>query len=185
MMNKRIRQSFLAGIAIFTAAFSIGAAASPEKVVIIRHGEKPAQGGNLSCQGENRALQLPKVLYAKFSKPDYTYVPVLGLGKNTSHARMFQTVSPFAIKYDLEVNSKFDEKDYGGVAKNVMGKTGTVLMVWEHSAIPRLAKALGVANPPGWNGDDFDSIWVITFAGGKAALTIGQEGITPSAECSF
>ena len=36
------------------------------KVVIIRHGEKPADksegGDNLSCQGQNRALQLPAVL---------------------------------------------------------------------------------------------------------------------------
>lgn len=184
-MNKCIRQSFLAGITLFSAAFSSGAAAAPEKVVIIRHGEKPKDGDNLSCQGENRALQLPKVLHEKFKTPDYTYVPSLGLGKSTAHARMFQTVGPFAIKYNLVVNSKFDEKDYGGVAKNVMGKTGTVLMVWEHSAIPHLAQALGVDNPPSWDGRDFDSIWVITFAGGKASLSTGQEGITPSADCNF
>ena len=39
------------------------------KVVIIRHGEKPADkadgGDNLSCQGQNRALQLPAVLIKK------------------------------------------------------------------------------------------------------------------------
>jgi hypothetical protein len=185
-MNKPIRLSFLAGVALISAAISIGAAAAPEKVVIIRHGEKPAQGDNLSCQGENRALQLSKVLHEKFKTPDYTYVPSLGLGKSTSHSRMFQTVSPFAIKYNLAVNSKFGEKDYGGVAKNVLGKTGTVLLVWEHSAIPGLAQALGVDNPPSWDGKDFDSIWVITFADGKASLsTTGKEGITPSADCNF
>jgi hypothetical protein len=37
------------------------------KVVIIRHGEKPETGDNLSCQGENRALQLPAVLYKKYN----------------------------------------------------------------------------------------------------------------------
>ena len=80
------------------------------KVVIIRHGEKPADksdgGDNLSCQGQNRALQLPAVLIKKIGKPDYTYVPALKLDKNTAHSRMFQTVTPFAVKYDLTINSK-------------------------------------------------------------------------------
>ena len=46
------------------------------KVVIIRHGEKPTEkpsdksdgGDNLSCQGQNRALQLPAVLIKKIGK---------------------------------------------------------------------------------------------------------------------
>lgn len=155
------------------------------KVVIIRHGEKPETGDNLSCQGENRALQLPAVLYQKFNKPDHTYVPSLGLGKSTTHARMFQTVTPFAIKYNLTVNSEFDEKDYLKIADHVLNKTGTVLLVWEHSVIPSIAGKLGVNNPPPWAGDDFDSIWVITFANGKASLSIDKEGITPSSDCNF
>ena len=93
------------------------------KVVIIRHGEKPADksdgGDNLSCQGQNRALQLPAVLIKKIGKPDYTYVPALKLDKNTTHSRMFQTVTPFAVKYDLTINSKFDESEPNDVAKSV------------------------------------------------------------------
>ena len=42
------------------------------KVVIIRHGEKSADksdgGDNLSCQGQNRALQLPVKTFAKPAK---------------------------------------------------------------------------------------------------------------------
>ena len=38
---------------------------SLQKVIIIRHGEKPDEGDNLSCQGFNRAFQLADVLYAK------------------------------------------------------------------------------------------------------------------------
>ena len=80
------------------------------KIVIIRHGEKPVEqsdgGDNLSCQGQNRALQLASVLYQRIGKPDYTYVPALGMDKSTSHSRMFQTVTPFAVKYDLTINSK-------------------------------------------------------------------------------
>lgn len=153
------------------------------KVVIIRHGEKPENGDNLSCQGENRALQLPVVLYRKFGSPDYTYVPSLGLDDATKHARMFQTVSPFAIQYNLTINSKYGEKKVEDVAKSIQKKTGTVLLVWEHSAIPELAKALGVENPPEWSGHDFDSIWIITYDQGEATLSFDQEGLQPAATC--
>ena len=154
---------------------------SPEKnlkVVIIRHGEKPADksdgGDNLSCQGQNRALQLPAVLIKKIGKPDYTYVPALKLDKNTAHSRMFQTVTPFAVKYNLTINSKYDESAPNDVAKSVLKKSGTVLMVWEHSAIPDLATALGVDNPPKWKGADFDSVWILTYASAKVELTVDQ-----------
>jgi hypothetical protein len=92
-MKNHILLPVLVGIAVFAIAFFSGAETaifaiasanaseiSPDnslKVVIIRHGEKPESGDNLSCQRENRALQLPSVLYQKFSKPDYIYVPSL------------------------------------------------------------------------------------------------------------
>jgi hypothetical protein len=165
----------LACIAVSAASFSSAATTAPDsslKVVIIRHGEKPETGDNLSCQGEQRALQLPAVLYQKFNKPEYTYIPTLEPGKATKHARMFQTVTPFAVKYNLTVDSKFDKDDYSKIAKNVLEKTGTVLMVWEHKAIQPIAQQLGVKNPPAWNGNDFDSIWVITYQDGKAVGSI-------------
>jgi hypothetical protein len=187
-MKKHILLPVLAGIVVSAISFSPIGEAAPDKslkVVIIRHGEKPENGDNLSCQGENRALKLPAVLYQKFNKPDYTYVPSLELDKSTKHARMFQTVTPFAIKHNLTVNSKYDEKDYSTIAEKVLEKTGTVLMVWEHSAIPLLAEALGVKNPPTWNGKDYDSIWVITYPNGKAVLSTDKEGIIPSSDCRF
>jgi hypothetical protein len=189
-MNRRVLLSILAGFTVtaFSDSFSGAWADAPDeslKVVIIRHGEKPDDGDNLSCQGFNRSVQLPKVLNAKFGIPSHTYVPSLELGKSTSHSRMFQTVTPTAVKFNLKINSEFGEKDTSNAAKDVMTKKNTVLLVWEHSAIPDLAKALGVDNPPAWKGSDFDSIWIITYPKGKATLNLDKEGITPSAECPF
>jgi hypothetical protein len=187
-MKKHFLLTVVTGILLSSFSFSCAAGNTPDstlKVVIIRHGEKPETGDNLSCQGQSRALQLPAVLYQKFSKPDYTYVPSLGLDKSITHARMFQTISPFAVKYNLTVNGKFDGKDYSDIAENVMKKTGTVLMVWEHSAIPSLAEKLGVKKAPPWNDNDFDSIWVITYHKGKAELAFDKEGITPAPDCNF
>lgn len=155
------------------------------KIVIIRHAEKAKDGDNLSCQGQNRALQLANVLHQKINKPAFTYVPALKLDKATKHSRMFQTVTPFAVKYDLTINSKYAVDDYADVAKSVLKKEGTVLMVWSHSEIPDLVESLGVNNVPEWNDADFDAIWTITYAGGQATLAIDQEGLNPSTICNF
>jgi hypothetical protein len=188
VMINRIPHFVLAGILVSAVSFPCAGKATTVdgglKVIIIRHGEKPDVGDNLSCQGQNRALQLPAVLSKKFGKPAYTYVPSLSVGKSTTHARMFQTASPFAIKYDLTVNSKFRETDSANTAADVLAKKGTVLMIWEHAAIPGLATALGVKKPPPtWDKDDFDSIWIITFATGTPALSFDKEGLMPSLDC--
>lgn len=155
------------------------------KVVIIRHAEKPDDGDNLSCKGMNRALQLPAVLHRKIQIPDHVYVPTLDCGKSTSHARMFQTIVPFAAKHNLKINSAFDEKDVSQLAAKILKQSGTALVVWEHSQIRPLAKALGADDPPDWDHDEFDAIWILTFVGGKAKLRLDQEGIHPGVTCQF
>ncbi len=155
------------------------------KVVIIRHAEKPEKGDNLSCLGHNRALALANVLHQKIGTPDYIYVPALDLDNSTKHSRMFQTVSPFAIKYNLTINTKYSSKDSNKLAKNVLRKSGTVLMVWDHSSISDLAGALGVTHTKAWDDSDFDTIWLISYKTGKAELTTDKEGLSPYPTCSF
>lgn len=156
------------------------------KVVIIRHAEKPASGGdNLSCQGQNRATKLPEIITQKFGKPNYIYVPALKSDKSTAHSRMFQTDTPLAIKYDIAINSKYSETDYADIAKSVFEKSGTVLLVWSHSEIPDLAEALGLSNAPDWEKQDFDGMWVLTYADKKPLLTKDAEGLSPSVDCHF
>ena len=165
----------------FTKARAVNA--SPLRVVIIRHGEKPEKGHNLSCQGQNRAAALPAVLYQKFGKPEYTYVPNMLTDKKTTGSRMYQTAAPFVSQYKIRLNSNFVETDYAGIASDIIKKNGTVLIVWEHSAIKGIAKALGVKEPGKWPGDDFDSIWIISFDHGKAVFHKDNEGLHPSAAC--
>ncbi len=195
-----MKKHFLQAILLFTAAFSANCSFAqllPQgialKVVIIRHGEKPDKGDNLSCMGLNRALALPPVLDTVTGKPDYTYVPTMHTGKKTSSVRMFQTVTPFAVKNNLTINSNYQETDSTNAAADVLKKRGMVLMVWEHGNIPPLARVLvGSKNSsliPNWQGSDFDSIWIIEFTESKkgnlkfSSFTIGQENISPSPNC--
>jgi hypothetical protein len=168
------------------AGYTCNAQSKSLKLIFIRHAEKPANGDNLSCTGLNRALKLPQVLKAKFGIPDYVYVPAPHLGKSTPRARMFQTISPFAIKYNLTVNTNFEEEDAKGLASDLEGKKGTILIVWEHNEIRSIIKALGVSvKNLQWPDNDFDTIWQVSYKNGNPSLTISKEGISPVAGCSF
>jgi hypothetical protein len=155
-----------------------------QTVVIIRHGEKPPNGKNLNCQGLNRSLKLPAVLYSKFGIPGSIYVPSLDNNISTGHARMFQTVVPLVAKYNLKINSKYAETDTAALAKEIKSKKGFVLVVWKHSIIPSIVRALGIQGfSRNWDDNDYDSIWIISFQKGIAKITFDKEGLMPSTSC--
>lgn len=157
------------------------------KVVLIRHAEKPIKGGNLTCQGFNRSLQLPALLKERFGIPSAIYIPSIGMGDSTKHSRMFQTIIPFAVKYNLALISKWEENDSAQLAGEIrQHKKGTVLIIWEHKRIPSIARALGIIDDTlRWPDDDYDSIWILTFKNGSAQLEKEKEGLHPSSTCSF
>jgi len=155
-----------------------------KQVVIIRHAEKPDKGDNLSCQGFNRALALPAMLYEKYKLPDHIFVPDLKDGKSTNQARMYQTILPFAIKYNLNIYTRYDVDDVKGLTAAIIKTSGYALVVWEHNNIDDIVKALGVEDKGlKWKDSDYDTIWVITFKDGKPTLTVDKENINPGSEC--
>lgn len=156
----------------------------PLKVVIIRHGEKPKAGDNLNCQGLNRSQLIPAVIVSKFGIPAFSYVPSVGADSSTKHARMFQTITPLAVKYNLAINSKFVGKDSTGLVNDMLKKHGTVLVVWDHKSILPIIHAFGINDPQlKWSDDDFDSIWIISFNNGIAQLTKDKEDLKPAIDC--
>jgi hypothetical protein len=169
-----------------TACVEGGGPSKHLRIVLIRHGEKPDAGNNLNCKGLNRALALPGVLYPRFGRPDYTYVAAIRAGSSADHARMLETIVPFAVKYGLTISDKYDEDDVAGLAKDVLKREGTVLIVWDHSRLESVARALGVVdNTLTWSPDDYDGIWVITFSKGIATLEKQRQGLTPAEACPF
>ena len=174
-------------IALLTLSSVSFAQSKSLKLVFIRHAEKPANGDNLSCQGLNRSLQLPAVLTRKFGKPTAIYVPALNLGKNTKRMRMLQTITPFAIKFNMAINSKYTEENAGSMGDALLKESGTVFIVWDHNSIQPMLKKLGVKKTGSldWADNDYDSMWIVTFASGKPVLSKDAEGIKPSAGCTF
>ena len=162
------------------------------RIVIIRHGERPAEGDNLSCTGLNRALALPAVLNELMpSPPNLTFVPVIGTNdEDTTRVRMLQTVMPYAVQHNLTINSDFMVANIKAFARQLRKLRGTVLVVWEHHSIVDIAKDLKIKNVSDWPDEDFDSIWSISFSGGgargkakKPVLAKSRQHIRPSAVC--
>lgn len=168
---------------VFSGLYLGAAVACPNKIVIIRHAEKPAVGGNLNELGLARSLSLSSVL-DKFGDFKHIYVPtVKQVGTATEHMRPLQTIIPFAIIHNLEINTKYKRNKVDKLAEVAKKQTGDVLIVWTSTRIPKLAEALGVASPPKWEEADYDSVWIITYPRGlnkPAKLQIEQENIKPS-----
>ncbi len=176
----------LISLALFITSDGYAQSSTATKIIFIRHAEKPEKGNNLTCKGLNRALQLPKVISAKFGIPDYIYVPALGLGNETKHSRMFETAIPLATKYNLSINTKFESKDSVNIAKEFQAVKGTILVIWEHKAISSIVKAIGINNPSlKWPDEDYDSIWIITYKNGLPVLSKDTENIHPEEKCAF
>ena len=158
--------------------------ADNKKIIIIRHGEKADEGGNLSCRGLNRALGLSAVLYAKYKLPNHIFVPAIKNGKSTNQSRMYQTIVPFAVKYNLNIDTRYNVEEPKALADAIMKIPGYVLVVWEHNQIPNIAHALGIKEKNlKWKDSDFDSIWIITFKSGSSVLTVDKENLNPATTC--
>ncbi|HZR24456.1 MAG TPA: hypothetical protein VFA59_12755 [Vicinamibacterales bacterium] len=144
--------------------------------MFFRHGEKPSSGnGQITCQGMNRALALPTVLFARYGKPAYLYAPNPGVkiadpGGSFNYIRPLATIEPTAVKLGgMPVNAKYSYSDVAGVEASLVTATkdNTVSFVsWEHAYLVEIAQAImtaygGGATVPAWVSGDYDSLYVV------------------------
>lgn len=180
----------LVALLIVLTGFS-ASAQSDSAVLIIRHGEKPAEGlGQLNCRGLNRALALPAVIQSRYGKPQAVYVPnpaVLKTDSGTPYAyvRPLATIEPLAIRVDLPVQVAGGMTEIEPLADRILsGPSGIHLVAWEHHWAESLAKHLMMrlgGDPrlvPRWEEADFDSIYVVRWrkdAAGEAVVSFSVE----------
>ena len=166
-------------------------AAADNVIVIVRHGEKPANGlGQLSCQGLNRALALAPLVIAKYGRPIALYAPNPALKKKDGgipffYVRPLATIEPLAIQTGLPISLDWGMKDINPLADALILHTeGMQVVAWEHHWAESLAKQLlqktggNSKQVPEWKDLDFDSMYIIhisTDVHGKTTSTFSLE----------
>ena len=157
----------------------------PAQIILIRHAEKPADAKNphLSPAGVKRAGELVSFITAdpamlKLGRPVAVFATQTT--KRENGQRTQETVAPLARALKLPVQTPFLGRDYAGLAKQILKNPAyagkTVLICWNHEEIPQLVEALGVSPAPKWKGSVFDQVYVISYTGGRAALTTSRYG---------
>lgn len=194
----------IAPVALALAGIVFSQAHADATVVIVRHGEKPAQGlGQLTCQGLNRSLALAPLLLVRYGKPVAIYAPNPARLKKDNgipyaYVRPLATVEPLAIRAGLPVNIEWGMTDIEPLAAQILAAPpGTQVVAWEHHWGEALARHLlarlggNPADVPRWEDGDFDSVFVIRAAaddGGRSrrvTFSHEQEGLNGMPEsCS-
>ena len=156
----------------------IPSASATEKIVMLRHAEKPAMGlGQLNCQGLNRALALHSILIKKFGNPTVIYAPnpsvrKKDLGQLYNYIRPLATIEPTAIRLGMPVNTEFGFDDIKSLKEALLSpiyKNSVIYIAWEHHLLETMTREIlaGFGKDPKmvpqWSGSDFDSIYVITI----------------------
>jgi hypothetical protein len=164
---------------IFLTALGFSA---PAQVVIIRHSDKwdlPNTGFALDPTGYSRAVNFAFYYLGKFGVPDALFAtnPIDAAG-NFHSMRELQTLGPLSNLLTKQENRNvtimhpFDSSDYNQLAaqinQNPTYANKTVLVCWNHTNIPALAKSLGVsAKIPVWSSRDFDTVYVLGYKNGR------------------
>jgi hypothetical protein len=156
----------------------------PKTILLIRHAEKPAEGMDLSPAGFERAKVIPKLFGGvgaaaphDLPRPDFLFATHVSKNSN----RPVETITPLSAALGLPISHEIDDKDYATLAGELLGGKfagKVVLVAWHHGSIPGFARALG-AKPPydPWPDTQFDRVWRIDYAGGKATLTDLPQGL--------
>jgi hypothetical protein len=165
--------------------------------MIIRHGEKPPDDGSeagvspdgkadpedLIVRGWQRSGALVRFfapLAGRFADPEITTPDVIfasAVAKHSKSLRPQHTVGALAEFLGQKLVLDHPKGDENGLVADVLSRGGTVLVAWEHEAIPAIAnQILGNATtcPQKWPGDRFDVVWVFDSKGDPVVWTFTQ-----------
>jgi len=173
--------SLVGGIAAWVPAVK-----PPAHIILIRHGEQPANQSNphLSSAGLKRAKDLVPFITTDPEITRYGTPAALFATKTTKHdtgVRTQETLVPLAKALKRPIQTPFLGSHYAEMAaallSNPLYSGKTVVVCWNHENIPQLAAALGVRpEPPKWKGKVFDQVYIISYPNGVATLQTSRYG---------
>jgi hypothetical protein len=174
-MASRTSPAACIGTAIFIAAcltmapLAPSAKATPELVVLMRHGHKGPGGTNynLSAQGFERAIALASLLPRCFGRPSQIRSFYLDPLSN-KNARSYQTAVPLGVATGVDIAIDLGSReDSFRSGRNILTDPtvagGRVVLFWEHRRLPQLAAGLGWPAMAPIADDDFDQLVVLRY----------------------
>ena len=174
-MASRTSPAAYIGRAIFIAAcltmapLAPSAKATPELVVLMRHGHKGPGGTNynLSAQGFERAIALASLLPRCFGRPSQIRSFYLDPLSN-KNARSYQTAVPLGVATGVDIAIDLGSReDSFRSGRNILTDPsvagGRVVLFWEHRRLPQLAAGLGWPAMAPIADDDFDQLVVLRY----------------------
>lgn len=159
---------------ILISIFSIQSLSMPAQIILMRHGEKPEDGDELSEKGWERAKALPKLFDRKElkSKPFALYA-MKRKSEFDGSIRPIQTLKYVSEKFNLSINTPFKKDQVIELVQKIKNDPNLnnqlVVICWEHKVLLDIAGALGVTSPTDWPGDVYDRFWLLDFSA-KGAL---------------
>lgn len=153
----------------------------PDCILFIRHGEHHSQLGitedgmpddqSLNARGWQRA----GALIARFARSDDDQSPpdsiyASAITEDGQSRRPQQTVAPLLAYLRAQGHvtycDAFAKNAVDELADDLMTRDGVVLVAWEHSVIPKIARRLGAEDAPAdWPTDRYDLIWRLDRSG--------------------
>jgi hypothetical protein len=173
-----VQKFTLISIALALCGATSSAWATPAQVLIIRHGEKPAQGNDLSAKGEERAKALVSFFKTNPEVTQYgTPVAIYAMAPDDSEdpsRRPIETITPLAESLGLKILTPFARDEVEDLANEILSNPQydgkMVLICWEHKKIDKLTHKLGVdPEPDEWPDDVFNQVWEIDYSQGQVA----------------
>jgi hypothetical protein len=185
------------GLRIESGDSGLGMPMGPEKVILIRHAEKPNGNGRvlgveeagradatqLSVRGWQRAGALVRYFApANASVADGIATPSVIFACKpygaANSVRPLSTVWPLGQMLGIAVNQEIGKHDVPALLEAVKSSSGTVLICWSHKLIACIVRGLAGGMPglpEEWPANRFDLVWVLDRTGtGWNFYQVGQ-----------
>lgn len=151
--------------ALILAGFAAVAPATPGRIVIVRHAEKAAEGGDdpgLSALGQRRASALARLA----DEQGVTHV------FTSQYRRTINTAEPGARIRKIPVSS-IDARQQPALIAEVreLGASAVALIVGHSNTVAAIATELGGTGVPPLHEDEYDRVIVLTVAADGSVQT--------------
>jgi len=147
-------------------------------VLILRHCEKGSIKEHCAYQGFERSVYLASLFgdttESRWPLPTaiFAQAPVARENQHKMNFREVETVGPLALLAGVKVDDSYTDDTLHELGRDILRATAaghlcgqTVVVVWKHSRIAHLARALGCGPEQGcpvdYSGHSFDAVWQV------------------------